>query len=205
MCFVLPSRQLYFRCRGVTYSHAGMAGPWHDKVLSHIQCLLFFSKEVTQTEHSRGGCLVPGQNTLQAAEETEDDSGQPHRFPVSCLPETSPQLWCHLAGWRRWYLKTVRKAVQIFGSSLFSFLVFKSRFYCCINFWLPPRHVEVPGTGIEPMPQQWQHQILNPLHHKGTPCFCFCFRLNFLEQVFCVCVCVCVCVNNFFSQHFFFF
>ena len=25
-----------------------------------------------------------------------------------------------------------------------------------------PRHVEVPGPGIEPVPQQWQHCILNP-------------------------------------------
>ena len=36
-------------------------------------------------------------------------------------------------------------------------------------------HVEVPGPGIKPVPQQqpkplkWHHQILNPLSHKGTP------------------------------------
>ena len=38
------------------------------------------------------------------------------------------------------------------------------------------QHMEVPGPGIEPKPQQWpkalqwQCQILNPLHHKRTPC-----------------------------------
>ena len=36
-------------------------------------------------------------------------------------------------------------------------------------FWSHPRHAEVPGPGIEPMPQQGQHQILNPLSHQGTP------------------------------------
>ena len=42
-------------------------------------------------------------------------------------------------------------------------------------FWLGPWHVEVLGLGIEPAPQQWpellqwQHQILNPLSHTGTP------------------------------------
>ena len=25
------------------------------------------------------------------------------------------------------------------------------------------------GPGIKPVPQQWQHQILNPLDHQGTP------------------------------------
>ena len=40
-------------------------------------------------------------------------------------------------------------------------------------FWPHPQHVEVPGPGIEPMPQQlplqWQCQILNLLCHKRTP------------------------------------
>ena len=41
-------------------------------------------------------------------------------------------------------------------------------------FWLCPWHMEVPGPGIKPMPQQqpkllqWQHWILNLLHHKQT-------------------------------------
>ena len=36
-------------------------------------------------------------------------------------------------------------------------------------------HAEVPGPGIKLVPQQWpkllqwQCQVLNPLHHKGTP------------------------------------
>ena len=39
----------------------------------------------------------------------------------------------------------------------------------------PSWHVEVAGAGTEPVPQQqpeplqWECQILNPLHHKGTP------------------------------------
>ena len=43
-------------------------------------------------------------------------------------------------------------------------------------FFLPCLwHVEVPTPGIKtipqqwPKPQQWQCQILNPLHHKGIP------------------------------------
>ena len=42
-------------------------------------------------------------------------------------------------------------------------------------FWPCPRHAEVPGSGIKPMPQQWpepqqrQCWILNLLSHQGTP------------------------------------
>ena len=31
-----------------------------------------------------------------------------------------------------------------------------------------PWYVEFPGPGMEPVPQSWQCQILNPLCHKGT-------------------------------------
>ena len=43
------------------------------------------------------------------------------------------------------------------------------------SFWPLWQHVEVPRPGVKPVPQQWlgllqwQRQILNPLHHKGTP------------------------------------
>lgn len=43
-----------------------------------------------------------------------------------------------------------------------------------IFFWLCTRHVEVLGPAIKSMSQQqakllqWQHQFLNPLHHKET-------------------------------------
>ena len=46
-----------------------------------------------------------------------------------------------------------------------------------IFFWLHPRQAEVLRPGIKPEPQgqpeplQWQHQILNPLCHQGTPRF----------------------------------
>ena len=42
-------------------------------------------------------------------------------------------------------------------------------------FWLCLQHAAVLGPGTEstpkqgPEPQQWQCQILNPLHHPGTP------------------------------------
>ena len=42
-------------------------------------------------------------------------------------------------------------------------------------FWLRLWHVEVPGPGFEPVPQQRpgllqrQHRIRNLLYHKGTP------------------------------------
>ena len=35
--------------------------------------------------------------------------------------------------------------------------------------WMYPQHTEVSGKGITPVPQQWQHQILNPLSHPETP------------------------------------
>ena len=40
--------------------------------------------------------------------------------------------------------------------------------------WPHPRHVKVPGPGMEPMPLHW---ILNPLHHKKTEKFFFFFVL----------------------------
>ena len=58
-------------------------------------------------------------------------------------------------------------------------------------------HEEVPRLGIEPIPQQWlkpqqwQHQVLNPLSHQGTPCCQFsslffqfvCFDFDFFLVV----------------------
>ena len=34
------------------------------------------------------------------------------------------------------------------------------------------KHVEIPRPGIKPLPQQWQHQILNMLGPQGTPFLC---------------------------------
>ena len=36
-------------------------------------------------------------------------------------------------------------------------------------FWPCLLHVEIPGLGTEPVPQQWQCQILNPLSYQGAP------------------------------------
>ena len=44
--------------------------------------------------------------------------------------------------------------------------------FCFVLFsWLCPQHVEVPGLGSEPVPQQQPEpkQILSPLSHQGTP------------------------------------
>ena len=46
-------------------------------------------------------------------------------------------------------------------------------FFFSFRPWL--QHVEIPGPGLEltpqqqPQPLQWQHWVLNPLCHKGTP------------------------------------
>ena len=56
-------------------------------------------------------------------------------------------------------------------------IVKQSMRYIYIFFFLAtPNLVEVPEGPKElpqqgPKPLQWQHQILNPLHHKGTPRF----------------------------------
>ena len=43
----------------------------------------------------------------------------------------------------------------------------------CRLFWgLWLQHTNITGPGIEPVPQLWHHQILNPLSHQGTPDHC---------------------------------
>ena len=55
------------------------------------------------------------------------------------------------------------------SESIFYFLVI----FCL--FWLHPQYMETPEPRTEsklwlrPVPQLQQHQILNPLHHTGTP------------------------------------
>ena len=45
----------------------------------------------------------------------------------------------------------------------------------CLFVCPQSHHMEVPRPGIQPVPQQWpkpkqwQHQVLNPLSHQGTP------------------------------------
>ena len=40
------------------------------------------------------------------------------------------------------------------------------------------KHAEVPEPGIKHVPQQWQCQLFNPLHHQGIPQF-----LSFLKCI----------------------
>ena len=57
-----------------------------------------------------------------------------------------------------------------------------------LSFCLCLKHTEVPRSGIEPAPQQWQRWILNPLCHQGTPykhiskCFT---HINSYERHYC--------------------
>ena len=54
-------------------------------------------------------------------------------------------------------------------------LLFVFGFLFVLCFWPYLWHEEVPGPGIEPMPQQlpellqWQCGLLNPLSYKRTP------------------------------------
>ena len=72
------------------------------------------------------------------------------------------------------------------------------RVYFCFGmvwfFGCTPWHVEVPGLGIELIPQQWQYWILNPLSHKRIPksfffvFFFVCFLFFILQLHFFLCV-----------------
>ena len=44
--------------------------------------------------------------------------------------------------------------------------------FCFVCFLLCLCHVGIPGSGIEPVPLQWQPQVLNLLQHKGIPGDC---------------------------------
>ena len=75
------------------------------------------------------------------------------------------------------YISSVANKVEpLFMLSLYSlFGEVSVQIFCpfeqCILFifWPRPWHAEVPRSGIEPTPQQWQHQILILLHHKEPP------------------------------------
>ena len=60
----------------------------------------------------------------------------------------------------------------VHGSSLFSTpspaFIICVLFFFFFFFFAAPQHVEVPGPGIEPTPQQWQCWILKLLGHQRT-------------------------------------
>ena len=112
-------------------------------------------------------------------------SGQcnPHEGVIltGCLP---PHL--------QWQEALVQHLKVLWGPSLFGLCLLKLHFlfvrlqvqevhYKIYQPWIKsvlicfphPRHVEVPGPGTEPSPQQWPCQVLNPLGHQGTPISCF--------------------------------
>ena len=59
--------------------------------------------------------------------------------------------------------------------------------FCFVLFWLCPWPMKVPGSGIKPMPQQWQCQILNLQCYQGAPRF-------LLLRVLVVCVFPWICI-----------
>ena len=90
-----------------------------------------------------------------------------------------PHLWCvRVPGpgirpvpqqWQCWVVYRLYHQGTLASFLIRSILFFLQllQFYSFI--FLPHlRHVGLPGPWIEPVPQQWQHWILNPLSHKGT-------------------------------------
>ena len=54
---------------------------------------------------------------------------------------------------------------------LFHILDSTYRWFFNYYFWPRPCHEEVPRPGTEHIPQQWKHQLLNPLTHQETLTF----------------------------------
>ena len=83
-----------------------------------------------------------------------------HSFSKYSIPTI-----CRTRGWGYTLLRQAGRA-RVWRCILLRFSLF---------FWLHPRHMEVPRLRIKhlpqqwPKPQQWQHRILNLLHHRETP------------------------------------
>ena len=58
----------------------------------------------------------------------------------------------------------------------------KHQYISNILFLATPEAAEVPEPGIKPVPQRWQCQMLNPLHHLGTPQIFFLQEQNHKEE-----------------------
>lgn len=119
--------------------------------------------------------------------------------------------------WQLYYILPIpedRLSLHLFRSSLISFISVLSfpAYNSCICFvrftpkylfiflsensivglfWggrgLHTQHAEIPRLGIELEPRQWQHQVLNPLGHQGTPKyyifnFSFCMLIVSIEK-----------------------
>ena len=87
----------------------------------------------------------------------------------------------HHSLWQRWILNPLSEArIESLSSWILVRLVTSYHWttmgtpHTFFFFWLHSWHAEVPGSGIKPMPQQWQHWILNLLGHQGTPIHAFC-------------------------------
>ena len=109
---------------------------------------------------------TPGWQQLQQEAGVEDSSLLPYpsakkslrnrhalRKPITYTPSIKP-----MRRWRRGWTWLVQHFI------LLVFVV-----VVVVVTWLWPRHAEAPRPGREPVPQQWQCQILNPLSHQGTP------------------------------------
>ena len=101
----------------------------------------------------------------------------PHVEPSMCLNfwETVYREWK-----REYCLVCSEEWVGIWDSHSFFLFFFNMAFMTLfLIFWLHPWYVDVSRRGIKPVSQQrperlqWPCQILNPLHHKGTPPIAF--------------------------------
>ena len=99
-------------------------------------------------------------------------------FPISS-PAFPSMPWCLLLrGPELIYIALLYNfsmALIILYSVMMRFLsFFLPSFLFFLSFWLHLQHVEVPGTGVQPMPQLqpvpqlWQSRILNALRLMGS-------------------------------------
>ena len=134
------------------------------KMFSHNQCIFRINPRA-RTTRSKGKCLFEVDGCCLLALHRGKHLLHPHQSWWRCqfphnLPNKVVRPFSFCWSEQRWM---VPDSVCIY---LFIYL-----------FILPhSRQMEVPRPGIEPTPQkwpkplQWQCRILNPLHHKRTPC-----------------------------------
>ena len=89
-------------------------------------------------------------------------------FPCGSDLLFSDDSWHGVLSYVCWPLCTL---VGDMSTQVLSPIVVTVLFLLLFLFCLCLQHAEVPGPGIQPEPEplQWQHQIVNPLCHKGAP------------------------------------
>ena len=93
--------------------------------------------------------------------------------------------WMRLEHGKCWLLVQSLENLETLGAQRCFF--FYCLFFFFFFFWLSPQHIEFPGPGIKPMPQQppkplpWKHWILNLLRHRTPGRF-----LKFQQSIHCL-------------------